>query len=162
LLVVDRTNLRGLAVPEDEDKDSVSIPSTVESLPYRVLSNAREDKPRYELTQFEYIQTLLEAAAFFADDRYGQPRIQVFDQVNPLPFMLGYPAPRGGSLWPWWGDTPEHDAHELFGDADYVLLPKLPTHRRGLVTALGKYGSYLSENFPVHRQTPHWTILSRR
>lgn len=160
LLVVDSTNLSGLAVPVDEA--GAPDASTLTTLPYQMLGSGREARPRYDVTQFEYVQTLLEAAAFFADGRLGQPKIQVFDQVNPLPFMLGYPAPRGASLWPWSDEMPTHAAEDLFGDADYVLLPKLPTQRAGLAAALTKYSGYLSQNFPVHRQTPNWTILSRR
>ncbi len=162
LLVVDHTNLRGLAVPQDEDTspDTIimsEVPHEILSSP--ILSSARETRPRYELTQAEYVESLLEAAAFFVDGQYGRPKIYILDQVNPLPFILGYPAPRGINLWSVPDDRP---AEVLFGDVDYLLLPKYPTHRRDLVAALTKHSRYFAANFAVFRQTPKWTILNRR
>jgi hypothetical protein len=159
VFTVDRTNLRGLAVPLDEA--IVPDAPVASGLPYRLLARPRRNQPIYEISQYDYVQTLLEAATFFTDEVQGQPRIFVVDQVNPLPFMLGFPPPRGGNLW-FWPGAPELSVDEVFGDADYVLLPKYPTDAQAVVTALEKYGDYLAATFPVHRQTPSWTLLSRR
>ena len=159
LMTVSETNLRNMAVPTDED--GLPRAFAVDELSYELQSRPREFQPRYEITQFEYVQTLVEAASLFRGGKHGSPRILVLDQVNPLPFMLGYPPARGGNLWLWHG-APERPVDEIFGNADIVLVPKYPSSSRATIEALAKYRVYLSEHFPRHDQTTSWTILRRR
>ena len=62
-----------------------------------------ESRASGDVSQSEYVQGLVDAAALVADRQRGAAKVLVMDQVNALPFMLGYPPPRGGNLWLWPG-----------------------------------------------------------
>lgn len=149
-----RTNLKGLAVPAP----ALSVTEAMAVTGHRLLSSARTPPLRDALSQSEYVMTLLEAADHLA----GAPvKIFVIDQVNALPFVLGYPPPRGGPLWLWPESTPR-DANELFGDVDVVLIPKYSTYAAATAFALTTYGGHLTRMFPERSETASWTILRRR
>lgn len=157
--VVDRTNLRGLAVPSEPDALQRSF-STRANPNYTWLSRARSIGANPWLSQFRYVQTLLEAAALFEGTNQRPGGIVLLDQVNPFPFVLGRPPPRGGSLWldtelPW------QSAERMFEDGNYVLIPKFSTYDEVTNEAVARYGSYLAQHFPVRLETPSWTLLSR-
>lgn len=159
MLAVQATNLRGLAVPQEEDYATPILANL--AFPHRLLSSSLQHSPKHQISDRQYVQTLIEAASLFADGRRAPVRIVVLDQVNPMPFMLGYPPPHGGYLW-LWPDMPPRPADEFFGDADVVLIPKFSTYSRTTLTALETYDDYLANTFPVREESPSWTILSRR
>jgi hypothetical protein len=159
LRTLDGTNLRGLAVPS-------GLPGLLAAFAgfradYRLLNRARAASPRYELSSGEYAETLLDAVALLgkADGRRG--RIVVLDQVNPFPFMLGLPPPRGGNLW-WGPDAPQRQPETLFADADRVLIPKFSTYGLWTQQAQARYGAYLDRHFPLRSESQSWILLSRR
>ncbi len=131
LEIVDRTNLRGLAMPADEG------------------------------AQPNYVAMMIEAADLFAAAGGPPGRIQVLDRINPLPFMLGAPPPRGRDLW-WEPAMPARPAEAVLGDADHALLPKTPAGAALRARMTAAYGDYLALHFPFRRETEHWTVLSRR
>jgi hypothetical protein len=153
LLAVDRTNLRGLVVPADPVGVDAPIPGAATSVS-RYLPNP-------PITSAHYVQTLLEAADHFATRDGEQPRILVLDQVNPVPFMLGFPPPRYGTLWmgPEWLLS----ADEVFRDADVVLIPKwgTSTNLRATAAILAKYQAHVDRTFPERIDLPSWTIAAR-
>jgi hypothetical protein len=153
---VEVTNLRGLAVPMDDEELAQALMRTGHQ-----LLSVTQTPPREPVTPARYVQTLLEAASLFAGDQRGRPRILILDQVNPLPFALGYPPPRGGNLWiaP---QAPARTGEEVFDDVDVVMVPKYSTDAPSTVGALTSYGEYLARRFPLREQTPSWTILTRR
>jgi hypothetical protein len=102
----------------------------------------------------------MEAAALVDSGRHRRGGIVVLDQVNPFPFMLGWPPPRGGHLWSGPG-APVRPAAEVFAEADHVLIPKFSTYSAWTEQAQLEYGMYLSQNFPASEETPSWTVLSR-
>ena len=149
------TNLRGLAVPADgRDLEQALAGSS-----YQVHSPLRDPPLRDPLTQHQYLRSLLEAAALFAADA-APSRVFVLDQVNALPFVLGFPPPRGGVLWLVPEAQPRPPAL-VFGDVDVVLVPKYATLARSTVFALDTYGDYLARSFPVRQDTDSWTVLRR-
>ncbi len=156
---VEATNLRSLAVPV-EDHDVADALATID-LPYAPLGITREPPLTQQLSQFEYVQTLMEAASLFGSGQRGQPKIWVVDQVNPMPFVLGFPPPRGEGLWTRQVRRPL-PADEVFRDVDVVLIPKFPTYAQVTMFALTAYHDYLTTHFPVQEQSPSWTILSRQ
>ncbi len=158
VLTVESTNLRGLAVPREEVDPAVT--PAFASLSYELLSSRLEHPAKHQILDATYVQTLIEAASLFAGDRRGRAKILVIDQVNPMPFMLGYPPPRGGSLW-LWPDMPPRPVDDVFGDVDVVLIPKFSTYSRATLTAVATYEDHLLRTFPVQEQSPSWTILSR-
>lgn len=155
---LNETQLAGLSVARDPHQVADALAQV--RLPYTLLSTSREPPIREQLTQFQYVQTLEEAAAIFDSGRYGHAKIAVLDQVNPLPFMLGYPPPRGTMLW---GRLDAHPrpADEVFADTEVVMIPKYSTNAQITAFALTTYQDYLSTHFPVQEQRPSWTVLSR-
>jgi hypothetical protein len=146
LQVVTTTQLAGLAVPAE---------------PPGLLNAARREQSRYELSPAEYVNTLLEAGWLLRSGHYRPGPIVLLDQVNPLPFMLGWQPPRGGNLWSGWG-APVQPADKLFADADYVLIPKFSTYGAWTDQARLEYGPFLEQAFPVRRETRSWILLSRQ
>jgi len=84
----------------------------------------------------------------------------VLDQVNPFPFMLGWPPPHGGNLWSGPG-APVRPADKVFAEAEHVLIPQFSSYSVWTEQARRDYGRYLSENFRVREETQSWIVLSR-
>lgn len=158
LLVVEKTNLRGLAVPSEPEGMLAAFADGKDG--YRLLNRARAIRPRYELSPYEYVQTLIEAAALLQDSGLANGRIALLDQVDPLPFMLGLEPPRGGSLWSGAG-APTASAEAYLGDADHVLIPKFTTNIAWTDKARATYGPYLAKHFALHRESRSWSLVSR-
>lgn len=158
LLVIGRTALKGLAVPF-EPPGLLAAFAEEQGGP-SLLNRARILRPQHELSPMEYVETLLEAASLFDAACLRLGGIVVIDQVNPLPFMLGLPPPKGGSLWSGWG-VPVRPSTEVFIEADHVLIPKFPTYSPGTDKAMRTYGAYLAENFGRRHETQSWIVLSR-
>ncbi|WP_421994657.1 hypothetical protein [Reyranella sp.] len=138
LLVVDRTNLRGLAVPAGD------VP----------IRNGEE------IDQDDYVGTILEAASLLRRTANGGQGVVVFDQVNPMPFVLGRAPRRGARLWldvnfPWPAPA------TMFAGVRHVLVPRQPTYAAVTSKALDLYGDYLAEHFPKRTESPHWILFSR-
>jgi hypothetical protein len=158
LQVVDQTQLIGLAVPAERQD---LLAAFAEGKPdHTLLNRARAEGPRFELSPAEYIETLLEAAAFFQNGQQPPGSIVVLDQVNPLPFMLGWTPPTGGNLWSG-PSAPVQSTGEVFADAEYVLIPKFSTYGAWTERAQIEYGRYLSRNFPIRQETRSWIVLRR-
>jgi hypothetical protein len=134
LFVVDRTNLSGLAVPDDA--------------PIR---------PGEEVSQGAYVRAILEAATLLERAKGG---IVLLDQVNPMPFVLGRPPQRGAPQW-LATDFPWPSAEAMFAGADNVLIPKSPTHAAVTSKAIELYGPYMAQHFPVRRESASWIVLNR-
>ena len=158
LTFVDSTNLRGLAVPTEDSGLLAAFADGGHS--FQLLSRARVNRPRHELLPYEYVQTIEEAVTLLS--RYRPGTIVLLDQVNPMPFVMGWPPPRGGNLWSG-PKAPQRSAEQLFGSADYVLIPKFSTigaWTEEAVTTL--YGSYLAEHFHDLAETQSWRLLGPR
>ena len=92
--VVDQTNLKGLAVPAEPD--SVLAAFSAGNGGYALFNRSRAVIPQFDMSPFEYIQTILEAADLMAGKRYLRG-VALLDQVNPMPFVLGMPPSRGAN-----------------------------------------------------------------
>jgi hypothetical protein len=154
------SGLEGLSVP----RGSEALMDAVLKRPsdYRLFSAIRAaGVGDEEVSQYEYAQSLIDGAALFADPARRDGAMVVLDQVNPLPFMLRRPPPRGSQLWldlrfPW------RSADEALGDADYVMVPKFPTYREVTRAAFERYGTYIATHFPVRTENRSWLLYSRR
>jgi hypothetical protein len=158
LQVVDRTKLKGLAVPAE--RLGVLAAFADGRFGPALLNWSRAAQPRFELSPAEYIETIVEAAALLGDGRHCRGGVVVLDQVNPFAFMLGWPPPRGGNLWSGPG-APMRPADEIFAEAGHVLIPKFSTYGAWTELARVEYGPYLSENFRTRKETQSWIVLSR-
>ena len=153
LLMPDTLNLRGLAVPARNSE----VSDALDRAGYELLSTTREPPLRDPLGQAEYVASLVEAAALLTD---RPQNILVLDQVNPLPFVLGYPPPRGSTLW-LSPQAPVRGPHEIFDDVDVVLVPKYSTYAPCTAFLLDAYGGFLAQTFPLRTETASWTFLRR-
>jgi hypothetical protein len=161
--VVDDTRLRGLAVPP-EQPDLIAQFSASHMTP-GLLNAARRQHPQYELTQAEYVQTILKAAEtvrtlISASGATRPPHVELLDAVNPLPFMLGLPPSRGRQLWfdrafPW------PPADEFLGRLDYVFVPKFPIDSASAQMALQRYKTFLEQHF-YRTETDCWIVFQRQ
>lgn len=155
---VTRTQLAGLAVPAEPagllDAFAGARPDP------SLLSRARILRPPHEITPAEYVDTLIEAADLFETGRLRPGEIVVLDQVNPLPFMLGIPPPRHGTLWSGWG-TPALSAATLLADTDHVFIPKFSTFSPWTERAVRLYGEHLADHFAHRLESRSWIVLSR-
>lgn len=96
----------------------------------------------------------------------GSPRVASMDFINPFPYALGWPELRNDHLFWHFGrnvgkrNAPSPDA--LLGDADLVLVPKVPLFRETLAVKMDIYGAALRERFEEVEQTEWWRLLRRR
>jgi hypothetical protein len=156
--VVDRTNLKGLAVPAEPD--GVLAAFAAGDGGYALLNRSRAVRPQYDLSPFEYVQTILEAADLMAGKRSRRSGIALLDQVNPMPFVLGLPPARGVNLW--LADTKDIPPVErFFADVEYVLIPKFATHGPTKAVLTAAYTPYLKEHFHPGEESPSWFLLVR-
>ena len=157
LHIVDRTPLRGLAVPVEADGMLHSFSGGVAN--YQLFSRVRSTWVRYEISPFEYVETILEAATLWQKGRL-HGGVALLDQVNPLPFVLGLPPPRGGNLWSGANRT-MRKPESFFADVDYVFIPKFSTDSAYTSVTMTNYGSFLAEHFPYREESQSWIVLSR-
>lgn len=158
LRMVDTTNLKGLAVPMEPE--GLLADAATGRDRERLLSRSRAIRPRYELSPYEYVETLMQAATLLRENGLAHGRIAVLDQVNPFPFMLGLEPPRGGNLWSGAG-APTPSPEDYFGDADRVLIPMFTTNFAWTEKAKATYGGYLAQHFPSRVEGHGWIVLSR-
>ena len=159
LQVVDRTQLKGPAVPAE--RRGLLAAFADGRLRPALLNWSRAKQPRFELSPAEYVETIVEAAALLGDGRHCRGGVVVLDQVNPFPFMLGWPPAQGDNLWSGPG-APVRPAGEIFAQVEHVLIPKFSTYNAWTEQARLEYGVYLSQNFPAREETQGWIMLSRQ
>jgi len=159
LYVVDRTNLRGLAVPSGERGTFATFPRGDEG----PSSNQRGPLvERYDFSQYEYVEMLLEAVDVLAGLR-GERQlngIALLDQVDPLSFMLSVPPVRGANLWSIW-TRPPPPADVYLPDVHYVLIPKFPIPPNWTAGLVDFYRDYLADHFERAVESPSWIVLRR-
>ena len=158
LLLVDHGNLKGLAVPRE--KDGMLAAFADGRVDYTFLNRTRETGISQQVTQFEYLQTILEAEQMLSGADLRPGGIALLDQVNPTPFVMNWAPPRGGSMWlaptfPW------RTAEESLAEVEYVLIPKFSTYRDVTEEATRRFGTYLTTYFPVRSESRSWIMLRR-
>jgi hypothetical protein len=155
LYIVERTNLRGLAVPEGQRGTFLSFSH---SFDYPSRPADAPPQPLYQLSDYEYVLVLLDAADLLTGRQLGG--VAVLDSVNPLPFMLGVEPARGANLWSTWS-APKRPADEFLAGARYVLIPKFATSPQWTDDMIRLYGGYLGEHFRWAAETRCWILLTR-
>jgi hypothetical protein len=158
LQIIGQSNLRGLAVPLE--KGGLLDAFSSGQGDYRLLNRTRVIPVRYELSPSEYVDTLQEVAALLEKAPARCTGVVVLDQVNPVPFMLGLPPPRGNNLWSGPG-APVQPAAKVFADADCVLIPKFSTYSPWTDAARVEYGPYIDRHFPARGESRSWLLFGR-
>jgi hypothetical protein len=126
-----------------------------------LFGRLRTHPVRHELSQYEYIQTVLELAALLRTNGAAASSVLVIDQVNPLPFVMGARAPRWGNLW-WAEEIGWRPPEEAFGETDYVAIPRFPSRNAVAEDALTHYRPYLAAEFAPSLESRYWTVLKRQ
>ena len=93
-------------------------------------------------------------------------RVLSMDYINPFPYMLGQPAPRGDLLF-WSFDrnvTPltAPKPEMLFAEADWVMVPKLELFNRSSKQKLELYLDYIKANYQPPEHGDLWDCYSRK
>ncbi len=153
--VVERTNLRGLGVPEGPRGTFLSFSHRFD---YPSRPADAPAQPLYQLSDYEYVLVLMDAADMLRGRQPGG--IALLDSVNPLPFMLGIEPARGANLWSTWS-APKRPAGEYLAGARYVLVPKFPTSPQWTGDLVHLYGGYLDKHFRRTAETQSWILLVR-
>ncbi len=156
--IVETTNLKGLAVPMEPEGLLADVAAGRDR--GRLFGRVRAVRPRYELSPYEYVETLMDAVALLRQSGTANGRIAVLDQVDPLPFMLGLEPPRGGNIWAGTG-APTPSPEDYLAEVDHVLIPRFTTNFAWTESAKATYGAYLAEHFPVRRENGSWSVASR-
>jgi hypothetical protein len=157
--VVPDTNLQGLAVPLD--RDNVITDFATGRYSPALFGRLRNHRVRHELSQYEYVQTILELAELLRARGAAASSVVVIDQVNPLPFAMGARAPRWGNLW-WAEEIEWRPPEEAFGEAAYVAIPRFPSRSVVVRDALIHYRQYLATEFAPWLESRYWTVLKRQ
>jgi hypothetical protein len=159
LYTVDRTNLKGLAVPEGERGTFLSFSHSFDYPAQPTARSGPQPAPAlYRLSDYEYVLVLMEAADLLAGRSPGG--IALLDSVNPLPFMLGRAPARGANLWSTWS-APKRPADQYLGGVRYMLVPKFPTSPQWTDDLMRLYGAYLEGHFRWAAESRCWILLQR-
>jgi hypothetical protein len=93
-------------------------------------------------------------------------RVAVLDFVDPFSFILNLPPAAGvhtcNGYGRTMGDNVYTPAEEYLGNADYVVIPKVPIDKPTTDFLLRIYGEYQKANFEPAETTEFWELWKRR
>lgn len=122
-------------------------------------------KPEYRfdtLTMLEYRDYLTDGMQAARRGCEPESRILTFDNGNPFPLLLTWPA-GGGVLVVHPDQLVSKKVHpsdeEMFRNINCVLVPKLPASLNARDFMLDVYGRRLSERFAASYETPLWKVF---
>ena len=126
----------------------------------------RGDVFRPGLSPVEYAASLRRALALLDIAGASKERIANLDYVNPFPTLLDAPPPRGvlcclhvnRHLSP----ANAGDAATILGDAQWLLVPRLPYLRDTTAVLRETLAAHLDEEWEAAASNDLWTLLRRR
>lgn len=121
---------------------------------------------RAKLTSYQYGLWVNSGLAILKDQLTDKSRILVLDTVNPFPFSLQLPSPRGGALfWHYLrsvNDQFHPTANSVFATTDLLLIPKRPIEITTADFLKRVYTSYLQENFQLIAEDSLWYLYGKK
>ncbi len=92
-------------------------------------------------------------------------RVLSMDYMNPFPYLLDRPAPRGDLLY-WSFDrnvTPQNApaARDLFADADWVMVPKLEAFNNSSAPKQRLYLAWITDHYQLEAASIWWDCYRR-
>ena len=120
-----------------------------------------------ELSDDDYLKVVVEGANLLQVAGNHNETVFTFEQVNPFPYILSMkPLSNGYPLLYINGPVTTDpkllpQARELFGAADFVMVPRLPHKASNFRNMMQIYGGYLSQHFSVLRDTAHWQLWKK-
>ena len=156
---VQTSALKGLSVPIEMVPSWHALSARVGDYSWRLRTRSVHGDP--PITQLQYVHTIVEAVSLLQRDGREPGGVAVIDQVNPLPFALGWAPPAGGNLWydlgfPW--PSPE----AALANVRYVLIPKFPTNTDVSKEALQRFAPYLERHYRSELVSESWQLLVRQ
>lgn len=156
---VETSALKGLSVPIEMVPAWYPVSARSGDPAWR--ARTRETHGDAPITQLQYVQTILEAVEMLRGEAREPGGVALIDQVNPLPFALGWAPAAGGNLWydlafPW--PSPE----AALENVRYVLIPKLSTYPQLSKEVLRRFGPYLERHYRLERESESWQLLTRQ
>ena len=114
-----------------------------------------------------YVTYVNDGVALLKRSTRHAEKVLTMDMVNPFPYALQWPAPRGGIAAMAYhytlgdGHRPSDDAY--FGDADIVMVPKRPASDDRYYTDFWKvYEPGLAQRFSLAAESDWWLMYRRR
>lgn len=156
---VETSALKGLSVPIEMVPAWYALSARSGDYSWRSRTRSVHGDP--PVTQFQYVQTILEAVGLLQRDGREPGGVAVIDQVNPLPFALGWAPPAGGNLWYDLG-FPWPSAEVALANVRYVLVPKFPTSVEITKEALRRFEPYLARHYRLERESESWQLFTRQ
>jgi hypothetical protein len=94
-------------------------------------------------------------------------RVLTLGYVNPFPFALGRPSPRGSSLSFWVGYTISAGNYfppsSLFAEADAVMVPTVECQAKPTTDALlAQYNPVLQRDYELRAKSGYWQLYVKR
>lgn len=119
-----------------------------------------------QLTASAYLDTVAEGVKLLGRSIPSDRSVVVFDVVNPFtvplhlrPTKYGYPLLyEGGGFSRASHPSPER----FFSDADYAMVPVLPSTQSQLDIMLELYGPHLKAHFEEIARSPHWHLWAKK
>ena len=114
------------------------------------------------MTPYEYAHLINDGLELIKPHVTPSSRIFCMDLVNPFPFALLTPYPKGGILW-WDRQTFSQKIHpqpeQVFAEVTHVMEPKIVVRLNEL---LDIYGPYVNEHFDRVAESPLWVLYERK
>lgn len=156
---VETSNLRGLSVPMEQVPAWYVV--SARNGDYSWQARARSVQGNAPLTQRRYVETIVEAVGILRGEGREPGGVALLDEVNPVPFALGWAPPAGGNLW-YDLEFPWPSAEVALADVRYVLIPKFATNGEVVKEALQRFGTYLKRHYRLELETESWQLLIRQ
>jgi hypothetical protein len=134
-----------------------------ESIKANGWSGLRFAPPRNGSPPREYV--INQGLTLIRSNGLERARIVTLDHVNPFPFLLRAPYPKGQPVWMHaWGtfDQNHHPSAEtVFGNCYAVMIPKQPINQSGVTMMGSLWGDYIKTNFVFTGENDCWILLKR-
>ncbi len=167
--------VRGSAMPPDARivappfQDMLLPP---DSLDPSEITAARATMPTTEQLRSDSGGTYLlglrinDGLALLRDHVDRDSRILAFDEINPFPFALQLPPPRGTpSLWHFGrleNDKRHPPAEIVFQDVTHVMVPRVSADADSFELIHRLFDEYVKEHFVEVAESREWTLLVRK
>ncbi len=131
-----------------------------------VESILRREPREAGLTSYQYACWIEDGLVLLKKHATADSRIFVIDWVNPFPFALELPSPRGGALY-WHAGRVTDEEHsprpeQVFGEVTLVMVPKRAIQPASRQLLERVYGPLLDSRFQPVGESRLWSLYGRR
>lgn len=115
-----------------------------------------------------YMKTITDGTNLLLTLKQPERTVLTLDMVNPFPFATAMKPPVKGYPLFWFTGAISTDPNRLpapgdfVGNADYVMVPRLPYDNEQLVNMMKIYGAYLQQNYFLNKKSIYWDLWERK